>query len=83
MKLVYFAWVREVLGRGAEELAPPPEVDTVAKLLDWLAALDADHARALERRAVLKVAVNLDMAQPDTPVGPGDEVAIFPPMTGG
>lgn len=83
MKLLYFAWLRSRIGTGVEEVTPPPEVATVAGLLDWLAARGPNYAAALANRAVVRVAVNQEYAGLDDPVRPGDEVALFPPVTGG
>ncbi len=83
MKLLYFAWLKTKIGTAEEELSPPPEVKTVAALLDWLAAQSGGHAEALADRNALGVAGNLEYARPEDPVGPGDEVALFPPVTGG
>ena len=83
MKLLYFAWLKTKIGTAEEELSPPPEVDTVAALLDWLAARGGGHAEALADRNALGVAVNQEYARPEDPVGPDDEVALFPPVTGG
>ena len=83
MKLLYFAWLKTKIGTAEEELSPPPEVDTVAALLDWLAARGGGHAEALADRNALGVAVNQEYARPGDPVGPGDELALFPPVTGG
>jgi len=83
MKLLYFAWLKTKIGTAEEELDPPPEVNTVAALLDWLAAQSGGHAEALADRSALGVAVNQEYARPGDPVGPGDEVALFPPVTGG
>lgn len=83
MRILYFAWVRERLGRAEEEFALPAGITTVAALLDWLAARDAAHGAALAERGALKVAVNQDYAGPDDAVGDDDEIAIFPPVTGG
>lgn len=83
MKVLYFAWLRTRVGRGEEEVSPPAGVDTVAKLLDWLAARSPGHAEALKARELVRVAVNQEFASPDAKVGPGDEVALFPPVTGG
>lgn len=83
MKLLYFAWVRERIGRGEEDLDPPAEVQDVAGLLGWLAGLGPGYAHALADLSAVRVAVNQEHAQLDAPVRPGDEVAIFPPVTGG
>ncbi len=83
MKLLYFAWLKTKIGTTEEELQPPPDVNTVAALLDWLAARGGGYAEALADRGALGVAVNLEYARPEDPVGPDDEVALFPPVTGG
>lgn len=83
IRMLYFAQVRERLGRGEEHVEPPPGVATLGALLDWLADTGEDHRAALEDRAGLRFAVNQDHAGEDMPVAEGDEVAIFPPVTGG
>jgi molybdopterin synthase sulfur carrier subunit len=81
--LVYLARLREVFGTSTERLAPPEGVRTVAALRDWLAARGGPWAAELAPGRAVRVAVNHDLAQPDTPIAPGDEVALFPPVTGG
>ena len=83
MKVLYFAWVRERMGIGEEELSPPPEVATVAALLDWLEQRGPRHKNALADRRTIRVAVNQRFADSQHPVAPGDEIAFFPPVTGG
>ncbi len=83
MKLLYFAWLRAKLGKSSEELTPPAYVRTVGELLDWLETLSPAHKAALADRRAVKVAVNQDYAALDHPVKPGDEIALFPPVTGG
>lgn len=83
MRLVYFAWVKTKIGRAAEEVTPPAEVTDVRGLLDWLATRGPNYADALAHRHVLRVAVNHSFAQPQDAVRPDDEVAVFPPVTGG
>ena len=83
MKVLWFAWLRTRVGTGMEEVDPPPEVDDVAKLLDWLAARSPGHAQALAARDVVRVAVNQSYVRTDHPVRKDDEIAIFPPVTGG
>ena len=83
MKILYFAWLRARIGRAEEDVSPPPEVRDVAGLLDWLGRRGAGYAAALANRAVVRVAVNHDYVGLDHPVRQGDEVAIFPPVTGG
>ena len=83
MKILYFAWLRARIGRAEENLAVPPEVRDVNGLLDWLGGRGADYAAALQNRAAIRVAVNYDYVGLDHPVRQSDEVAIFPPATGG
>jgi len=83
MKLLYFAWLKTKTGIAEEEVAPPPEVATVADLLAWLQGRGPGHAEALADLSALRVAVNQEYALPGDPVRPGDEVALFPPVTGG
>lgn len=81
--VLYFAWLRERIGRGDETLALPPTVATVGALMDHLAGLDARHADGFAGRASLRCAINQSIVTLDDPVHPGDEVAFFPPVTGG
>ena len=83
MKVLYFAWLKTKTGMAEEEVAPPEDVATVGDLLAWLKEQTPGHAEALADLEVVRVAVNQEYAQPDHPVKPGDEVALFPPVTGG
>jgi len=83
MKICYFARVREDLGLDHELLQPPPQVDRVDRLMAHLiAARGPLWAEVLDPERIL-VAVNQQIAALDTPIGADDEVAFFPPMTGG
>jgi molybdopterin synthase sulfur carrier subunit len=81
--LLYFAWVREAIGMDGERVDPPVGVDTVADLLDWLAADSAAHAAAFADRGRLRAAVDQAFVALDAPIGVAREIAIFPPVTGG
>lgn len=83
MRVLYFAWVRQKVGTAEEEVSPPPEVRDIGGLMRWLAARGGGHAEAFADPRQVRAAVNQDFAGPDHPVGPGDEVAFFPPVTGG
>ena len=83
MKLLYFAWVRQTVGCAQEEVPLPAGVADVAGLLAWLEGRGGGYARALRDRALVRVAVNHAYAGPATAVADGDEVALFPPVTGG
>ncbi len=81
--LLYFAWVREMIGKDSETLALPAEAATVAALLDWLATRSPGHAAALADRSRIRVAVDQQFASAETPLTAPREIAIFPPVTGG
>lgn len=83
MRLVYFAWVRQHVGVSQETVVPPAEVQTVGELMSWLAGRGEGHARAFADRHRIRAAVNQVHASPSTRVGGDDEVAFFPPVTGG
>lgn len=81
--MLYFAWVRDAVGRDGERVSPPGTVATVSDLLDWLAGQSDDHARAFADRARLRAAIDQDFVPLDSALGDAREVAIFPPVTGG
>ncbi|WP_298727460.1 molybdopterin converting factor subunit 1 [uncultured Ferrovibrio sp.] len=83
MRVLYFAWLRERVGLAEETVSPPPEVRTVADLITWLRSRGEVYEAALADPSIVRVAVNQDYARPDHPVQAGDEIAIFPPVTGG
>jgi len=82
-RLVYFAWVRERIGKGEEEILLPPEVVTVADLLNHLKTLGEEYQAALEFPDVIRVALNMEHVEHDEPIAGAREIGIFPPMTGG
>jgi molybdopterin synthase sulfur carrier subunit len=83
MKLLYFAWLRERIGLGEEDVTPPASVATVADLIAWLRLRGPGYVEALAETARIRCAVNQDFAKLETVVRSGDEVAFFPPITGG
>jgi molybdopterin converting factor subunit 1 len=83
LKLLDFAWVRQKIGTAEEELAPPADGRDVAGLIRWLAGRSPGHAAAFADPRQVRAAVNQEFAPPDAPVQAGDEVAFFPPVTGG
>ncbi len=82
IKVLYFAGLREALGTASEEVSPPLDLLDVGALRAHLAARGGDWEKLLTTKN-LRFAVNQDMARADTPVHDGDEVAFFPPVTGG
>ncbi|MCX7672850.1 MAG: molybdopterin converting factor subunit 1 [Thiobacillaceae bacterium] len=83
LRILYFARLREALGVSAEEPELPVQVATVDALIGWLRARGGVWAVELAEGRAFRVAVNQEMAAPDTPLAAGDEVALFPPVTGG
>lgn len=83
MKLVYFAWLRERVGKTEEVVTLPDQVATVADLMEWLAGRGEEYAYAFENRNVIRAAIDHAHARPDAVIANAREIAFFPPMTGG
>lgn len=83
LHLLYFAWVKDKVGHGAETVTPPAGIATVAALMDWLATQSPGHAAAFSDRRMIKAAVDQEHVGHDAPLGAAREVAFFPPVTGG
>jgi len=83
MKVLYFAWLRERLNRDEQELSPPPEVTTIARLMDWMSENDEGIALAFENRDLIRVALNEEIVEHDAALNGAKTIAFFPPMTGG
>ena len=83
ISLVYLARLREAFGAASERIEAPPELNTVGALRAWLARRGGVWAVELAPGRAVRIAVNHDLASSDTAIHPGDEVAIFPPVTGG
>lgn len=83
MKLVYFAWVRERIGRAEEEVVLPDDVVTVRDLLGWLRSRGEGYASALAHPDAIRVAIDQEHAPHGEPLAGAREIALFPPMTGG
>ncbi len=83
MKLLYFAWVRQRVGVSEETIDLPAGITTVQQLIAWLIARGSNYAEAFKEPKRIRVAVNQDHVGTDHPVTQRDEVAFFPPVTGG
>lgn len=83
MKILYFAWLRTRLGVTQEEVSPPAETATVGDLVAWLQTRGGAYAEALAKPEAIKAAVNQEHVPFSHPIKAGDEVALFPPVTGG
>ena len=83
MKLMYFAWVRERIGKSEEVIEPPAGVTTIGDLIAWLASRGEEYAHAFETPKVIRAAIDHTHVQPGTAIAGAREIAFFPPMTGG
>jgi sulfur-carrier protein len=83
IKLRYFAWVRERIGKPEEELELPANVATVAELIAWLAGRGEEYAHAFENPKVIRAAIDRSHVPANASLRAASEVAFFPPMTGG
>jgi molybdopterin synthase sulfur carrier subunit len=83
IKLRYFAWVRERVGKAEEEIAPPAGIATVAELMAWLARRGEEYAYAFENPKVIRAAIDRNHVRGEARIEGAGEIAFFPPMTGG
>ena len=83
MKLVYFAWIRERIGLEEEDITLPASITTIEELLTWQKERGDEYAAAFEETETIRVALDQFHAEHSDPIGPADEIAFFPPMTGG
>ena len=83
MKAVYFAWVRERIGKREETLDPPADVVTVTDLIAWLVARGDGYASAFADAATIRAAIDKGHVKHEVAIAGAREIAFFPPMTGG
>jgi molybdopterin synthase sulfur carrier subunit len=83
VKILYFAWVRERVGKPEEEIEAPAGVSTVGELITWLAGRGEEYAYAFENPRVVRAAIDRTHVKAETPIAGAREIAFFPPMTGG
>jgi molybdopterin synthase sulfur carrier subunit len=83
VRIVYFAWVRERLGKGSEELDLPENVKTVGDLIAHLATRGEEYEAVFAVPQVIRAAIDEEHADHDEAIGAAREIALFPPMTGG
>ena len=83
MKALYFAWVRERIGKAEEEIAPPENINTVAELMTWLSGKGENYAAAFAQIKTMRAALDRTHVKHDALIEDAREVAFFPPMTGG
>jgi len=83
IKLVYFAWVRERIGLAEERVDVPSSILTVAELAGWLQERGEEYAYAFENPGIVRAAIDRKHVKPDALIAGAQEIAFFPPMTGG
>jgi molybdopterin synthase sulfur carrier subunit len=83
VKLLYFAWVREKIGKAEEIVDLPAHVETVADLVAWLKGRAPEYAEAFARPGVVRAAIDKAHVQPAAAIAGAREIALFPPVTGG
>jgi molybdopterin synthase sulfur carrier subunit len=83
MKLVYFAWVRERIGKTDETIDLPEGVATIADLVRWLKSRGEEYEYAFENEGLVRAAIDHVHVKPEAPISDAREIAFFPPMTGG
>lgn len=83
MKILYFAWIRERVGKAEEELDLPASVKTVADLVQFLSARGEEYAHAFENAKIVRAALDKVHVKSDASLSDAREIALFPPMTGG
>jgi molybdopterin synthase sulfur carrier subunit len=83
VRILYFAWVRERIGKAQEDVEPPAGVATVGELMAWLARRGEEYAHAFENPKVIRAAIDRSHVRSDAALAGAKEIAFFPPMTGG
>ncbi|MGH6875818.1 MAG: molybdopterin converting factor subunit 1 [Rhizomicrobium sp.] len=83
MTILYFAWVRQKIGRGEEHISLPAPIHTIAELMEFLRGRGTGYVEAFADPGRLRAARNQEHVSFDTQLGDGDEIAFFPPVTGG
>ncbi|HEX3430865.1 MAG TPA: molybdopterin converting factor subunit 1 [Rhizomicrobium sp.] len=83
MKILYFAWLRQKIGKSEEDISLPPQISTVADLVSHLSGRGGGYAEAFDNPGRIRAALNQEHVRFDAKLAESDEVAFFPPVTGG
>ena len=83
MIIKYFSWIKEHIGKSEEQIELPDYINNVNELINYLNELDKKYSLILEKKNLIKIAVNKTYSSFDTNISNNDEIAFFPPVTGG
>ncbi len=83
MVIKYFSWIKEYIGKSEELIELPDDITTIAELINYLDNLNDHYKRAFVKRDLIKIAVNKTYCSVETKISNNDEIAFFPPVTGG
>ena len=83
MIIKYFSWVKDIVGKSEEIISISPDIDTPEKLIDFLITKNEQYKKAFSKRTTIKVAQNKIYISKSTKIKNDDEIAFFPPVTGG
>jgi molybdopterin synthase sulfur carrier subunit len=83
MVIKYFSWIKEHIGKSEEIIELPDDVTTISELMNYLNNLNDDYKKVFEKKDLIKIAVNKTYCSFETKISDNDEIAFFPPVTGG
>ena len=83
MVIKYFSWIREHVGKSEENFDLPSDVTTINELINYLNGLNDQYKHAFAKRSLIKIAINKTYCPIESKINNNDEVAFFPPVTGG
>ena len=83
VKILYFSWIKHLIGKSSEEYSLQDNIATIHDLISQLRQLDNGYQKAFANIDSIKIAINQEFATIDHPIHDGDEIAFFPPVTGG
>ena len=83
MKILYFSWIKEHMGKSEEEIDLPSNITNVNQLINYLNEIDEKYNIIFEKKELIKIAVNKTYSSFDDKISNSDEIAFFPPVTGG
>ena len=83
MKIIYFSWVKKNLGISEEKINPPKNIKSIKLLIEWLSSKNYKYEKVFLKKKLIKVAVNHQVVNLNKKIKENDEIAFFPPLTGG